>query len=324
MSYEIVYGRQFIKTTRGIIPLLLGGSNNCTMYYGGREIRERSWFVPYGDTWLECPQALLLKKANEELGNQESDNQCLVIGSKWVTCGEFLRYIQNGIKHALPIEEICRLKPGQHLTSELSYYEDVAAPWEHELHTALYTTRELEQWLDVSRLRKSELLASGNVKHVSISLSLQGIQPLCIDRAAISSDLKGPVIAKYKNQYVVGFEEHKLKVNAQIEHAFVFDGIEAAKYVLPVFPDPYCFISAENKVKSANKRYVLRVTEGSRAGLYLLRRYSRSLHFTSDARSAKRFSTEKAALKWFEDYVGTRFSGVKSAESIAISGIASV
>ena len=32
MSYEIVYNRAFIKTTRGIIPLLLTGSNNCYEY----------------------------------------------------------------------------------------------------------------------------------------------------------------------------------------------------------------------------------------------------------------------------------------------------
>ena len=30
MSYTIIYGRQFVKTTRGIIPMLLIGSNNCT------------------------------------------------------------------------------------------------------------------------------------------------------------------------------------------------------------------------------------------------------------------------------------------------------
>ena len=43
MSYEIVYSKQFIKTNKYIIPTVLMGSNNCTMYYGGREIKERDW-----------------------------------------------------------------------------------------------------------------------------------------------------------------------------------------------------------------------------------------------------------------------------------------
>lgn len=30
MGYTIIDSRTFIKTTRGIIPLALGGSNNCT------------------------------------------------------------------------------------------------------------------------------------------------------------------------------------------------------------------------------------------------------------------------------------------------------
>ena len=30
MSYEIVYDRSFVRTARGIIPMILHGSNNVT------------------------------------------------------------------------------------------------------------------------------------------------------------------------------------------------------------------------------------------------------------------------------------------------------
>ena len=44
MSYEIVYGSQFIKTTRGIVPCILYGSNNCSdILPNGRKVAERSW-----------------------------------------------------------------------------------------------------------------------------------------------------------------------------------------------------------------------------------------------------------------------------------------
>ena len=41
MSYTIMYGKQFLKTSRGIIPLALHGDNNVTEYVRGREVRER-------------------------------------------------------------------------------------------------------------------------------------------------------------------------------------------------------------------------------------------------------------------------------------------
>lgn len=42
MSYSIIYGRQFVKTTKGIIPMILSGSNNCTEFIQGREVLERN------------------------------------------------------------------------------------------------------------------------------------------------------------------------------------------------------------------------------------------------------------------------------------------
>ena len=53
MGYTIIDSRTFIKTTRGIIPLALGGSNNCTeVIYDKnskrREVRERHWFIKGG------------------------------------------------------------------------------------------------------------------------------------------------------------------------------------------------------------------------------------------------------------------------------------
>ena len=49
MSYTIMYGKQFLKTSRGIIPLALHGDNNVTEYVRGREVRERHWSVYAND-----------------------------------------------------------------------------------------------------------------------------------------------------------------------------------------------------------------------------------------------------------------------------------
>lgn len=52
MSYTIMYGKQFLKTSRGIIPLALHGDNNVTEYVRGREVRERHWSV-YSNNKIE-------------------------------------------------------------------------------------------------------------------------------------------------------------------------------------------------------------------------------------------------------------------------------
>ena len=320
MSYDIIYGRQFIRTTRGIIPLVLGGSNNCTMFYGGKEIRERHWFVPYGDDWIDCPEAALLEKAEKRLGGPErSKEECLVIGSKWVNCGEFLRYLQNGVKNARPIEEIGNLRPGQHLSCLLAHYKTIDAPWERELQQDIRTTSELELWIDRAKKRKAELLANGAAKCICIWISLQGIRPLCIDRAAKSSGISGAVLAKYKGHYVERVDGRRVQICDSIARALEFESIEAAKILLPTLSSPYRFVSVKNKAKDAEKRCVLRVTEGLRAGLYLRRRCARSLYFTDDAKNAKRFSSESAAEKWFAEHIGSRFPGVEAVESIRLT-----
>ena len=54
MSYEIVYSRNFIKTNRGILPLVLTGSNNDYTWTGRRWRRSRSWACFYGNKHMEA------------------------------------------------------------------------------------------------------------------------------------------------------------------------------------------------------------------------------------------------------------------------------
>jgi hypothetical protein len=45
MSTEIIYDKQFIKADKFFIPMIFGGSNNCTQFdRSSRGRRERSWF----------------------------------------------------------------------------------------------------------------------------------------------------------------------------------------------------------------------------------------------------------------------------------------
>ena len=322
MSYEIIYGRQFIRTTRGIIPLILSGSNNCSMFYQGREIRERDWGVAYGDAWLERPEAELLEDAETRLGADRKDEECLVIGRKWVTCGGFLQYIRNGIKNAMTIEDVCRLKSGQFLRCMVSYCNKaVDSLWERELYRLIRSTPELERWIDEAREKKTELIDAGTNSYVSICISLQGIHPLGIERLDHARGLEGSVLAKRGNCYITYFGENSISQSADISTAMEFENIDAAKAMLPPSFGPYRFVSSRNKAIAAEKHYVLRITEGSYAGYFIRRLYSRSLQFTGSAKDAKRFATEAAANKWYSEHIGgARFPGVKAAEVVWLDG----
>ena len=68
MSYSIIYGRQFVKTTKGIIPMILSGSNNCTEFIQGREVLERNWYpmtLSNKDKRIAIPAGELLERICE-------------------------------------------------------------------------------------------------------------------------------------------------------------------------------------------------------------------------------------------------------------------
>jgi hypothetical protein len=132
MSYEIIYDKQFIKLSNDrFIPIVLGGSNNCTEFSSkGRERRARSWDnLNIGESKISTLEQMLnhSNELRERLivSNNEStyrtdasdyynDNRfgwfCgLQIGSGGTSRTSFKMY-QNlfvyGCKNALSVEEL--------------------------------------------------------------------------------------------------------------------------------------------------------------------------------------------------------------------------
>jgi hypothetical protein len=73
MSYEIFYGKQFVKLnqTEEVMPMVLAGSNNCYEIgrNGGTGRRERNWFNMsyYTDGKLSSKPEEILNKIDREL-----------------------------------------------------------------------------------------------------------------------------------------------------------------------------------------------------------------------------------------------------------------
>lgn len=112
MSYEIVYGRQFIKVPMDgeirYIPLSLHGSNNCTQlnYQTGKEIRERYWSAMYFNGAGMLPVLTEQQILDYIKANGSSYDQNFKRGGKWVDNAAMYRYFKNGIEQAKTLEEI--------------------------------------------------------------------------------------------------------------------------------------------------------------------------------------------------------------------------
>jgi len=145
LSYEIIYGKQFVKLrkTGEVIPMLLAGSNNCyEIGVGGRNGRRtRSWdslrFYNRKGKISEKPEAIL-KKLDAELGRRTREHIAyqkanypkeewvkpadirdhfgyyisIVVGSGHcggTSWGQYRGVFANGIKNALTIEQLDEL-----------------------------------------------------------------------------------------------------------------------------------------------------------------------------------------------------------------------
>lgn len=108
MSYEIIYAREFVKTSDGrIIPLVLSGSNNCReLTFRGYERRERVWHAIFssGDENPAMTPEKLMTKINEYIPS--GYNQHFVRNGKWVDDAGFIKFFENGIKKAKTLEEL--------------------------------------------------------------------------------------------------------------------------------------------------------------------------------------------------------------------------
>ena len=142
MGHTIIDCRMFIKTTRGIIPLVLGGSNNCYDIVRGedfklRELRERYWSVLLD--LVELPEEEILAKFENLI--PDNSIECWVYNGKWLNGAQAQKWFARGVKDAAPLEDILSSNPGVgHLLLALMSYASSERLLERQEAEALYRT----------------------------------------------------------------------------------------------------------------------------------------------------------------------------------------
>lgn len=149
MSYSIIYGRQFVKTTKGIIPMILSGSNNCTEFIQGREVLERNWYpmtLSNKDKRIAIPAEELLERARAISTGDGADYEFAKQGGKWLYCKDVLKWVESGIRNAMNIERINFFRPNTPLYGRIVVWRGDKRETVHNCYCK--TTQELEAFAE--------------------------------------------------------------------------------------------------------------------------------------------------------------------------------
>lgn len=307
MGYTKVYDRHFLLADGKYIPICLSGASNVTEYINGREVNERAWDAfTYSDEMLLADAETLMDTVRSY--HTGGCDECFTYHGKWLGDEQVIRFFENGIKNACTIEELLMQLPDQFLRVRLDCWNMnensvCRAPMMDEFIT---TTERLVEWTEQAKKEKERLLASGEWKSCYLSYSFRGREPLVVSSHALCS---GPLIVKSGNGYITEKQRDRCKIG-NIKDAMVFSDLEAAVADLP-FGWRYRFLPASRKEspkQKQSKQWVLSVKDSAGRRVYIQQLSSAHCWFCYSVEGAKRFSSEKEALRWYEQHnLGFRF-----------------
>lgn len=319
MSYEIMYDRRFIRTSRGIIPLILSGSNNCTEQI--RDCRGRSYERRVRHWWVWVPRTMSVKDHPEADYEamiaqicQETDknHELFKWNGNWLTYGQWLRWFQNGCNAAASVEEYLRCNRCQSLIGHVSIYTGLSRlDQARELEEYIHTTAELESWLDRAADREKQICAElNNACDIYICLGFAINEPLVMP----SRMVEGEVVAKRHNNFLKDYEKDKCLIfTSDPSEAKVFPNVETAKQELGSGCSSVRFVKASKQLRPKN--YTLRVLHGRLSGRYILRKTKGYLFPAHSAEDAIRFPSRSAAITFAKE---TAKRGFRIGETISV------
>lgn len=294
MSWEIVYGKQFIRTNKGIIPLMLNGSNNC--WQGGK--RERNWNVMFSrfyDKYIYTEQEIMniidymCKNADYEEWFKTS------YSGSFLNNEELKKFYKNAIKKALTVEEIMKYSYATLMVSfcDLSEHSPVVSMQEY-----IKTTEQLENWI------KNALEKRVDKSSQFLNIRFGGDEAPKIKKDQLSRDFKDTdkVFIKSKSRYIIEASEKSIETIKDKEEARIFTYKEAKElFSLPEMKHWGLKIVKYSPIKEKN--YILQFrNEEKRIGGYVVRKLKYGFNYSHrlDDKLNKKFSSEKEANEYIQ------------------------
>lgn len=320
MSYEIMYDRRFIRTSRGIIPMILSGSNNCTEQIwspNGRtyERRERHWWawIPRSLSVMDHPADNYLTTIHKCCEGIDPGRELFMWNGNWLTYKQWPRWFKNGCQSAATIEEYLANNRSQSFCGYISVYTGAdKLRREQELMEYIHTTAELESWLD--RANKQEKLIRKKLNDacdVYICLSFSGKEPLKMGPRSV----EGEVVAKRGDTFLKDCEKDRFMFfTRDPAEAKVFPSVEAAiEAIGHEWKHSVRFVKAKKQLRPMN--FALKVQHGNLCGYYIRRKTKGILFPANSYEDAKRFFSREAAITFAKE---TRNRGFRIGDTITV------
>lgn len=298
MGYTIVYDRMFLKTTRGIIPMLLAGSSNCTMFSGGKEILERSWFVPRRE-FIEQSGEAIMARVNDLIPDDETD-QVWKANGKWQSSHQVRQWYANGIKHAATLEELRSVNPTASVRCFLYRYDAESSCTNECLHSFCSNTAQLEKWIDDAT---EEINTKGAKWEIHMGFST--IKPLRKPQSAKGND--GPVVLRKngtRGHYATDVKivpgswksvTWTTDIDAATQFANVDEAMSKAGGIIREFG-----LRIVKYAPKASKTFVI-TKETMKGSIAFVEQSTRNrIYYTYDCERAKRFKSESEARRWID------------------------
>jgi hypothetical protein len=245
MSYDIVYKRQFLRTSKGkIIPLVLMGCNNCTeTHTTGKERRARDWSAIYfngENQMVDKTENEIMERLAKLIGGEYQ--QHFKIYGKWIDDKGLISFFKNGIKTAKTLEELSE----QYFNC--NYLRSYVSIWGKEFsqrtenHMTVRNSEQLEKFLEIAQKQINNRKDYESV-YVCIEYPLEDFEPKVEKEKKIKERLTDYYVVTISNMgYLIQTTSRRIRYSDNYKLAKQFKSQSIAdRYV--------------NKLKERNFRY---------------------------------------------------------------------
>lgn len=221
MSYYQIFDRRFIKTTRGIIPMVLVGDSSLRDKHGAMV---KHWSV-YNQELIELTPDQMAQKVRKYYEG-EPDMEVLKFRSQWLPRSKMEKWFAQGCKDARTVEEYLLCNCNQRSVKCGVVVFPKKGCLSRTLDLAFCkTTAELERWMDGAREMIAEYRKTEPESECFMEIGFSKPTALNLPRAGCTS-----VVARIKDSYVtkIGEKRKSIHCSPYRSDAKVFDSVEQA------------------------------------------------------------------------------------------------
>lgn len=301
MSYSIVYDRVVIKHGDRYTFVILVGDNNTYCGFNSKK-RSRHWSVSNFNATAEEIYEHYFSMCGTDF------QEHFMWGRKFLDDVELMKWVQNGIKNALSIEEICKRLKHSVWCSAQSWSPKTYSQKISRLDATVSTTADYINWVNLIETEIKENFSGEITLYPYVEFSYDD----AVHLGKPTKDVGGQVLIKVKGKYVVEFaktsetsECYRWKtIVSKKSDAYIFNlDIPGDKCVVEHFLGPHQVVKYNPEEKSQQK-YVIEMrhkTQGNIVGYYERSTPKRIIYSSRPCeRIAKTLSSAKAIVKRME------------------------